>query len=1201
MRKKYHLKKITVFAITLLLQINFTLYAQSLSTDQLLAKHEYQGGFEENKGQIADFEGVPANDVLFRANTPNYSIFFTQKGISYVMYARKQSNLPLDVTDDLIDSLHYARVDLNLIGASIKKENMVMEDELSGFTSYYLAHCPSGLVVNKYRSIRIKNVYPGINWVFRYDGNQMHHEFEVEPNADAGLIQMKVDWADVELQDNGKKMLLNTPLGAIQDGEIYAFEATSKKEVEVYYSKSKENIISYEIKNAANREKLIIDPPLSLLWGTYFGGNNNDNLAVVKTDVSGNVFITGYIPSTNFPTLNSGGGAYFQGTYGGGSMDAIIAKFDNTGVLLWSTYFGGTGIDNGLSLTIDNLGNVFVVGSTTSNNFPILDPGNGAFFDGVYNNGDAYILKFSNSGTLLWATYVGGNFSDALYSIITDSSNNLYIAGSTGSTMNFPLLDMGGGAYYQSVNTGSNDGVIMKFSNTGVLNWSTLYGGAESDLFQSIALDASGNIFIAATVTSIDFPTFNPGNGAYFQGTNGGGLNDLAIVKFSPSGQVLWSTYYGGSATDGSNASLTTDSDGNLFVTGDAHSTDFPVFNPGNGAYFEGSLSGTSDLYLLKFDNSGERQWATYYGGSDIEYTGFPGSAISSDLTGNIFVTGISYSADFPTQNPGGGAYYVGTSTVGDVVILQFNNNGQRLWSTFGGASSRGCGITNDINGNVFVVGYTLNLILQNPGGGAYSQSFGGGGRDGFIYKFESNTGCTSPIQPSVISGSNSLCAGATQTYSVTNDPTATSYTWTLPGGWSGTSTTNSIVATAGAGSGNITVTANNACGSSTEQTLSITVNALPIVVASGTATICNGDGTTLSAAGANSYTWDNGAGSGPSVFVSPTSSTTYTVTGIDLNGCENTGDVTITVNNLPTVSTSANETICAGESVTLSASGATTYSWDNGLGAGSSHSVSPANTTTYMVTGIDGNGCENTDNVTITVNNLPTVSTSANETICAGESVTLSASGAISYSWDNGLGVGASHSVSPTNTTTYAVTGIDGNGCENTGDVTVTVNTLPTVAYTQNPTLFCENHSAIALTGGTPSGGVYSGTGVSTGNFDPGSAGIGTHTITYSFTDGNNCSNTDTQQIEVDACAGIDEQSDQLVSIYPNPFADNFTLSFNDVRDRTIELVNLQGAQIKLIEVHDQNTVISTTDLSSGTYYLKVIDENLVFKLVKN
>ena len=196
-----------------------------------------------------------------------------------------------------------------------------------------------------------------------------------------------------------------------------------------------------------------------------------------------------------------------------------------------------------------------------------------------------------------------------------------------------------------------------------------------------------------------------------------------------------------------------------------------------------------------------------------------------------------------------------------------------------------------------------------------------------------------------------------------------------------------------------------------------------------------------MSGSGAFTYSWDNNVQNW--VPFIPTQTQTYTVTGTDTNGCQNTAQVTVTITALPNVSAGQNQTICAGSQVTLSGSGAQNYTWDNNVLNGVP--FSPTTTQTYTVTGIDSNFCQNTAQVTVTVNPSPTVSGGTNQTICAGALVTLNGSGASSYSWNNNVQNNVSFTA--TQTTTYTVTGTDANGCQDTAQVTVTVNPLPTVS----------------------------------------------------------------------------------------------------------------------------------------------------------
>jgi len=586
-------------------------------------------------------------------------------------FEKENSQIPEIDNKPIKENIKVWRIDYDLIGGNIKKENIVFENEIENYyENFYNENAPDGILfVKLYRKVRIKEVYPGIDWILRYDENgNFHHEFEASPNSNIAQIKIKVKNAQIELTDEGKSVLLKTPIGIIKDGNLIAYEG--KKELSAKYT-IKDNLLSFEVKNYEGKEKLLIDPH-ALVWATYYGGSYEDVASSVSTDANGNVFVVGWTISTNFPTYDPGGGAYFDGTCGtdgncndDGSAyygDAFILKFSNSGVRLWATYYGGSSYDYANSISTDANGNVFVVGRTYSTDFPTYNPGGGAYYQGT-NAGeyDPFILKFDNSGVRLWATYYGGNDHDWATSISTDANGNVFVVGRTWST-DFPTYNPGGEVYYQSNNAGYWDAFILKFNNNGVRLWATYYGGSSYDYANSISTDANGNVFVVGSTYSTDFPTLNPGGGAYYQGTCGGcfAYPDAFILKFNNSGVRLWATYYGGSSYDYAN-SISTDANGNVFVVGRTYSTDFPTLNPGGGAYYQGTCGGCSyyynDAFILKFNNNGVRLWATYYGGSSYDYA----NSISTDANGNVFVVGRTSSTNFPTLNPGGGAYYQGT------------------------------------------------------------------------------------------------------------------------------------------------------------------------------------------------------------------------------------------------------------------------------------------------------------------------------------------------------------------------------------------------------------------------------------------------------------------------------------------------------------------------------------------------------------
>lgn len=301
-------------------------------------------------------------------------------------------------------------------------------------------------------------------------------------------------------------------------------------------------------------------------------------------------------------------------------------------------------------------------------------------------------------------------------------------------------------------------------------------------------------------------------------------------------------------------------------------------------------------------------------------------------------------------------------------------------------------------------------------------------------------------------------------------------------------------------------VTGTDANGCSNTDQITITVNPLPTVDAGTDVTICDNQTATLTASGnATSYTWDNGVSDGVP-FSPPPGTTTYTVTGIDANGCENTDQVDVSVGSLPTVDAGADFDACEGESITLSGSGtAVTYTWDNGISDGVAFSA--GSTTTYTVTGTDNAGCQGTDQITVTVNPLPDVDAGTNISICVGEDTSLTATGtADTYTWDNGVSDGVSFTPS-LGTTTYTLTGVNTTtGCANTDVVEITVNDLPTVIAGLDTTI-CEG-SSISLTGSGTADNYTWDNGVSNGVSFTSVAGSITYTVTG--TDANGCSATD-------------------------------------------------------------------------------------------
>ncbi len=310
----------------------------------------------------------------------------------------------------------------------------------------------------------------------------------------------------------------------------------------------------------------------------------------------------------------------------------------------------------------------------------------------------------------------------------------------------------------------------------------------------------------------------------------------------------------------------------------------------------------------------------------------------------------------------------------------------------------------------------------------------------------------------------------------------------------------------------------------------------------------------------------------------------------------------TIVVNALPVVSGGSDVEICAGESVTLMGSGALSYTWDNSVQDG--EAFNPTASADYTVIGEDANGCENSATVTVNVNALPTVTLTSNDAdnaVCAGDAIILTAGGASTYTFTNGVTDGVSFVPSMTNT--YSVTGEDANGCENSAMLTITVNALPNVTLAAFTSPVCVNNASVTLNGGSPMGGTYSGTAVTGANFNATTAGVGSTVITYTYTDANGCENTDSESIIVSACAGIEEVATNY-TVFPNPVQNQLTIQFEGSVNGMINIFSLDGKQVETIQINNENVLNITTDhLANGTYLVQIVaNETTSFvKVIKN
>ena len=460
---------------------------------------------------------------------------------------------------------------------------------------------------------------------------------------------------------------------------------------------------------------------------SFLGGVDVDGALGVAADAQGNLYVAGSTSSPDFPTTP---GAYDASYNGGG--DLFVAKFDATlGTLIYSTFLGGSGSDNGAEglLVVDAAGNVYIAAETASADFPVT-PG---AYDTTYNGGsgfwgDVIVAKLSPAGdALVYSTFIGGSDQDQARGIAVDGSGTAYVTGMTNSR-NFPTTP---GAFDRK-KTGWYDLFALKLNPQGsALGYSTFLGGSAGSGFNQIeeqaggiAIDTAGNAYVVGSTSSSNYPT-TPG--AYDRTFNGG--SDAIVTKLNVGGSALvYSTFMGGSGSDVAKA-VALDSAGNAHVSGGTYSADFPTTN---GA-FDRSLNGGSDVFATKFNSAGSALiYSTYIGGSvdDANYAG----GVAVDSSGELYLTGWTSSLDFPTTAEAFDTTFNGGTFDAFVVRVAADGTGL-VYSSYLGGSSRdwGTDIRLDSSEVVYVVGSTESYDFP-ASTGAYDLTLDGA-RDSFVGK----------------------------------------------------------------------------------------------------------------------------------------------------------------------------------------------------------------------------------------------------------------------------------------------------------------------------------------------------------------------------------------------------------------------------------------------------------------------------------
>src|SRR6266404_789984 len=750
--------------------------------------------FEKNAGQTD-------HQVEFLARGPGYTLFltptqavFSLKSVTSSAAAEKRawrhdhrrSGGDLAILEmDLLDANPSARV-----------EGL---DELPGKTSYFLGNRPENwhIGVPTFAKVKYHQVYPGIDLVYYGNQRQLEYDFIVAPNADATGIAFKIDGADqleVDAQGdllahmNGTKVSWHRPF-AYQETE------TGRKEIPAHFTHKNNRRVGFEVATYDRTKPLIIDP--ALVYATYLGGTGDEftfnsfapNGLKVAIDTNGNVFVAGQTLSRNFPTRNA-----YDSTANGADTnlcDVFVTKFNASGsALIYSTYLGGVSNDVAGGIAVDSSGNAYITGSTESPDFPHVNAVQSA------NNGydDIFVTKLSSNGTsIVYSTFLGGGADDFGRAIAVDSTGNAYITGKSWSkgTGNSPFPTTH--SAYQADNAGGNantsDAIVAKFDPAGALVYATFLGGQSEEEGNAIAVDSSGNAYIAGQVLSTtvypaiptsSFPMMN----AFQPAFNNGGTNliflyDGFVTKLNAAGSgLVFSTFLGGEEDDTATG-IALDSKGRVYVTGSTASSSFPstpnAAQPANAGAADDPEFPGSDAFITIFETNGTSLvYSTYLGGTDFE----EGDSIrldrfdiAVDNFGDVHVVGQTSSFDFPLTT---GADQTNSDAFNDVFVAKINpavpGPAGLIYSTLlsgsigtvaGGAINEAEGIAVDANGNFYVAGITTATNFPVTAG-AYA-TINEGGYDAFVAKF----GSPRDLSVAMVASADTVIVGSNVTYTI--------------------------------------------------------------------------------------------------------------------------------------------------------------------------------------------------------------------------------------------------------------------------------------------------------------------------------------------------------------------------------------------------------------------------------------------------
>ncbi|TXF77688.1 T9SS type B sorting domain-containing protein [Chryseobacterium sp.] len=760
------MKKITLCLIFTLTHIIM------FSQEKLTPQNDYL--FYENKGQIVDQDGKQNAEVKYLYHSAGLNVQLRKNGFSYDLYEVKKIQNPKNKTvpetnipegkiyhfDDFLYEKMLHRVDIELMGSNTDPV-IIPEGKTAEYDNYYnLESTQKGVTnVHRFKSLLYKNIYPKIDLKFFKPKDSLkpiEYNFIIHPGGKISDIKMKINGARAQIA-NGK-LTMKVRFGDLEENipNSWLLNNDGRTEnIEVSFQDLGDQIFGFKTPMEVSDQIVIIDPVPTRIWGSYAGGYGED-YGRIKTDSQNKGYLYG---STTSVTNFASSGTYQQNL--AGNSDAFLMKISKDGQKIWGTYFGTPQNDAFGDIDFDENFNIYAGGEIYR----------------VGSNIDVVLAKFNTNGGLIFRRDYIGNSPDYLYTV-SYNQNKIYIGGQTFSP-NFPTNN----AVQQNKLSpnGSTDGFLASVDASGTTLWSTYFGATDYSTSIFNIFSSTGDLEIIGATRSQLIPMINP-----FQATNSG-VTDGLYLKFSNSGVLLRSSYFGNSIQDVVREARIVN--GNLILAGEFPDLNAPTYTvPG--------------IWRINLNNNIITKVGLPFQ-YQVQLTAYIDSA------GNVFFSGLTHHIN-QTDIATPGAYMEQTGPTLKTFMIKYNANNIKQWGTFyGGNGGTQLGeVTKDDEDFIYLTGMSSNNTTGIATPGTFQQTGGHPSNDIFIAKFKD---CTSSA---IITSNSPVCVNSLIQLHASG---GTTYNWTGPNGFTSISQNPTIPNATIANSGIYTceITGSGACDGS--------------------------------------------------------------------------------------------------------------------------------------------------------------------------------------------------------------------------------------------------------------------------------------------------------------------------------------------------------------------------------------------------